>query len=47
LQEGITQAARGFPGYRKVDIYPTAKRQHAEWVATLAVVTTALKFIAG
>ncbi len=47
LQEGITQAARGLPGYQKVDIYPPAKRQHAEWVATLAVVTTALKFIAG
>jgi antibiotic biosynthesis monooxygenase (ABM) superfamily enzyme len=35
LQEGIVQAAQGFPGYQKVDIYPPANRQHMEWVVVI------------
>lgn len=35
LQRGIVEAARGFPGYQKVDIYPPAGRESAEWVVVI------------
>jgi antibiotic biosynthesis monooxygenase (ABM) superfamily enzyme len=35
LQRGIVQAAQGFPGYQKVDIYPPARHEQVEWVVVL------------
>ena len=35
LQGGIVQAAQGFPGYQKVDVYPPAKREQVEWVVVI------------
>jgi antibiotic biosynthesis monooxygenase (ABM) superfamily enzyme len=35
LQRGITEAARTFPGYQKVDIYPPAGREREEWVVVI------------
>ncbi|MBY0526944.1 MAG: hypothetical protein K2R98_26360 [Gemmataceae bacterium] len=35
LQAGITEAARDFPGYQKVDIYPPTQNQHLEWVVVI------------
>src|SRR5262249_48693597 len=35
LQAGITQAARDFPGYQKVDIYPPPKQEQTDWVVVI------------
>jgi antibiotic biosynthesis monooxygenase (ABM) superfamily enzyme len=35
LQHGIAEAARGFPGYQKVDIYPPAEPERTEWVVII------------
>src|SRR5438093_306835 len=35
LQRGIVQAAQGFAGYQKVDVYPPSKREHTEWVVVI------------
>jgi antibiotic biosynthesis monooxygenase (ABM) superfamily enzyme len=35
LQHGIVEAAQGFPGYQKVDIYPPARRAQVEWVVVI------------
>src|SRR5262245_23293856 len=35
LQNGIVEAARGFPGYQNVDIYPPVDRERAEWVVVI------------
>jgi len=35
LQNGIVAAAKGFPGYQKVDLFPPTDRQHVEWVVVI------------
>jgi antibiotic biosynthesis monooxygenase (ABM) superfamily enzyme len=35
LQNGIVAAAKGFPGYRKVDLFPPTDREHVEWVVVI------------
>jgi len=35
LQRGIVEAARGFSGYQKVDLYPPAGPERAEWVVVI------------
>jgi uncharacterized protein len=35
LQHGIVEAASGFPGYQKVDVYPPAGPERAEWVVVI------------
>jgi antibiotic biosynthesis monooxygenase (ABM) superfamily enzyme len=35
LQRGITEAARGFAGYQKVDIYPPTGEDREQWVVVI------------
>jgi len=35
LQHGIVDAAQGFPGYQKVDVYPPVGPERAEWVVVI------------
>src|SRR5438874_2446537 len=35
LEAGIVQAAQGFPGFQKVDVFPPADRQNTEWVVVI------------